>query len=152
MRHQSAASGRGFQAGVAASCSPATDRARPRVRRVLTLLIGITVLSVADLIITMTHLTAGGMAEANPLARWVIERTGSPVSLASFKLLTVLVCVALLYKVRRHFQAELAAWCALGILACMSVMWFSYSQHLDSPMEVKLAQTESVRSEWVQFE
>jgi hypothetical protein len=123
-----------------------------RSRRVLVLIAGIIVLSVVDLIITLTHLKGAGMAEANPLARFVINATGSPISLASFKLLTVLVCVGLLYKVRRTVQAELAAWCALGILACMSAMWFSYSRNLDSPMEVKLAQTSGVRGDWVQFE
>lgn len=123
-----------------------------RPRRVVILLVGIVILSVADLIITLTHLEALGMAEANPLARFIIEHTHSPLSLVSFKLLTVLVCVGLLYKVRRHLQAEIAAWCALAILACMSAMWFSYSRNMDAPSDMNLTRTASVRHDWVQFE
>lgn len=126
--------------------------AHSRSRRVLILLVGIIILSIADLIITLTHLEGLGMAEANPLARFIINGTGSPVSLVSYKLLTVLVCVALLFKVRKHLQAEIAAWCALGILSCMSAMWFTYSRNIDAATDMSLTQTASVRHDWVQFE
>lgn len=123
-----------------------------RSRRVVILLVGIVVLSLADLIITMAHLTTIGMAEANPVARWVIEWTGSPISLVLFKFATVGICVILLYRVRDRVQGEIAAWLAVAILACMSIMWFSYTEHYDNPMDVTVAQDLLMRGHWVRFE
>ena len=45
---------------------------RDRSRRVILLIVGIAVLSLADLIVTLWHLTSVGMAEANPIAAWII--------------------------------------------------------------------------------
>ena len=45
---------------------------RDRSRRVILLIVGIVVLSLADLIVTLWHLTSVGMAEANPIAAWII--------------------------------------------------------------------------------
>jgi len=130
---------------------PAQLHLRCRPRRVVVLLVGIVVLSLADLIITLTHLTTVGMAEANPVARWVIQWTGSPVSLVLFKVATVGVCVVLLYRVRHHLQGEIAAWLALVILAGMSVMWFSYTAVYENPVDATVAQEMLVHGNWVRF-
>lgn len=123
-----------------------------RPRRVIFLLLGVVVLSLADLAITLAHLNSTGMAEANPIARSVISLTGSPASLVCFKLLSVLVCVALLYKVRRTLQGEIASWGALAILSIMSYMWFSYAKQYENPIELQLAQTQWAREQWVRFD
>lgn len=113
-------------------------QARPR--RVTVLLAGIAVLSLADLAVTIAYLQANSMMEANPLAAYVIRATQSVWVLVAFKLATVAVCVGLLYRVRRHLCGEVAAWCALAILAAISVMWHSYSNQIEGMEEVMLAQ------------
>ena len=38
------------------------------------------------------------------------------------------VCVAVLYRARRHCQREVASWLALMILVGVAVMWHYYAQ------------------------
>lgn len=113
-----------------------------RCQRVLLLLAGIVILSLADLVITLEHLQTIGMVEANPIAAWVIRSTHSAWILGVYKVITVGICVALLYRARRYRVGELAAWCAVAILAGLSVMWHSYSEQLESPAEVMTAQAD----------
>ena len=124
-------------------CEPRAGAApalRRRGRRVTVLVAGVVVLSVADLVVTLAHLRTVGMLEANPIAEYLIRTTRSPWALAGYKAFTVGVCVALLYRLRRHTAGEVAAWCALGILAAMSVLWHVYSIELESPQAVRMAQ------------
>ena len=111
-----------------------------RARRVALLVAGIIVLSLADLLITIAFLRANSMMEANPIAAYLIRLTQSAWVLAAYKALTVLICVALIFKVRRHLAGEVAAWCALGILTVMAVMWGQYSQQFDDPQHLSLVQ------------
>jgi hypothetical protein len=112
-----------------------------RSRRVVLLVAGIIILSLADLVVTIAFLRANSMMEANPIAAYLIRVTQSAWVLAAYKTLTVLICVALIYKVRKHLAGEVAAWCAVGILAVMSVMWAQYSRQLDDPQHLSLVQT-----------
>jgi hypothetical protein len=112
-----------------------------RPRRVIVLLAGIIVLSIADLIVTLAYLNADRMMEANPIAAYLISTTQSAWALASFKALTVGICVALLYRVRHHVVAEAAAWFGMGVLTLMCIMWYSYSSHFDGAEDILLAQT-----------
>jgi hypothetical protein len=105
----------------------------PRSRRVSVLVLGIIVLSLADLFITLAYLKANWMMEANPLAAWIIQNSRSPLALALFKIGSVGVCAALLYRPRHHRSGEVAAWCALAVLILMSVMWHDYASHFDNP-------------------
>jgi hypothetical protein len=116
------------------SCSIA-----PRSRRILLILMGVVILSLADLAITLAYLRANWMMEANPIAAYLIKTTQSAWLLAWYKIITVAVCVALLYRVRHSRAGEVAAWCALAILCIMSIMWRSYSNHLDDPQIIVLA-------------
>lgn len=115
-----------------------------RSRRVTVLVLGVIILSVADLIITLAYLRAQLMMEANPIAAYLIESTHSAWALAGFKALTVGVCVAVLYRLRRYLAGELAAWLAVAILAGMSVIWHSYSTHFEGPGDLLLAQVDTV--------
>lgn len=112
-----------------------------RSRRVALLVVGVVILSLADLVITLAYLRANWMMEANPIAAYLIKSTQSAWPLAVYKCVTVGTCVALLYRLRRHKAGEVAAWCAVGILAVMSVMWHKYSLHFDDPQEMMLVQT-----------
>lgn len=81
------------------------------------------------------------MIEANPIAAYLIRSTQSPLLLACFKGLSVLIYVSVLFKLRAHRAGEVAAWFALAILAMMSVMWHSISRQLNDPHHVIIAQT-----------
>jgi hypothetical protein len=105
---------------------------------------GIVALSLADLAITLAYLNANSMMEANPIAMWLIEYTQSAWTLSAFKAASVGVCVAVLLRFRRHMAGELAAWCAVAILAIMAVMWREYSDHFDETNFIILAQGASV--------
>lgn len=110
------------------------------------LLIAIVVLSLADLAVTLTHLQTIGMAEANPLAAFLIDSTGSSWVLGIYKCLTVAVCVMLLYRARRHVQGEIASWLGLIILVGVSVLWYLYTDaytdaDTNSLETVQIAQT-----------
>jgi hypothetical protein len=120
--------------------SKANARWDGRSRRVAVLMLGVIALSVADLFITLAYLRAQWMMEANPIAVFVIKSTDSAWGIAAFKALTVLVCVSLLMKARRHLVAEIAAWCAVGILTVLSVMWHNYANHFEDHAGLILAQ------------
>lgn len=93
------------------------------------LLAAIVALSVADLFATIAHLRIG-MIEGNPLAHYIIETTQSMNVLAAFKVGTVFVCVALLYRLRCSRQGEMAAWTAVLILSALTVWWGIASDRL----------------------
>ncbi len=111
-----------------------------RSRRVLMLIGGIIILSLADLLVTLLHLQSIGMVEGNPLAAYLIRTTGSACALAVFKGLTVAVCATLLYCTRRDIRGEIASWLALVILVGVLVMWHFYTQTTDNPEVVRIAQ------------
>jgi len=113
-----------------------------RSRRVIVLITGIIILSVADLAVTLEFLQAKWMIEANPIAAYLIRSTQSPWALAAFKMLTVGICVFLLYRLRHKAAGEAAAWLAVAILAIMSLMWHSYSTHFDGPDDILLVQSD----------
>jgi hypothetical protein len=112
------------------------------------LIVGIVLLSLGDLIITVTFLQSTGMMEANPIAGYIIRLTGSVSALTVYKALTVAICVGLLYRLRRHVEGEVAAWCAVAILALMSFQWHSYARHLDVT-DVELAHRSSLSEDWL---
>lgn len=112
---------------------------RHRSRRVALLIAGIVLLSLGDLLITLTYLRTTGMVEANPIAAWLIRTTGSTAALVAYKLLTVGVCVGLLHRLRRQVEGEVAAWCAVVILALAAVQWYQYTRHYE-PAELMFAQ------------
>lgn len=100
---------------------------KSRSERVIFLLIGIIVLSFADLLLTSMYLTSVGMSEANPIAAWLLMRTSSLWILALYKGVTVATCILLLFYMRNSRQGELAAWCSMLILTALSVWWNQYA-------------------------
>ena len=128
--------------GIAMQHPRATWRHRfcgDRSRRVTVLLLGIIILSAADLITTLAYLRTTGMAEANPIAAWLIRTTGSPWMLALYKATTVAISVSLLFWLRRRRFCEFAAWCGLAILVGVVFMWGAYSKHANEPSVIHLA-------------
>ena len=124
-------------------------RLRDRSRRVILLIVGIIVLSLGDLLITLTCLTSTGMIEANPIAEFLIRQTGSIAVLIAYKTLTVAVCAGLLFRLRRHVEGEAAAWCAMLILAMASLHWYQYSREFDGLADIELARQVAPRDAWL---
>lgn len=112
---------------------------------------GIIVLSLGDLLITITYLRSTGMIEANPIAECLIRLTGSLSVLALYKAVTVGVCVGLLYRLRHHVEGEVAAWCAVAILAVMSFQWHHYTRQFDHA-DVELAHRWALSDEWLRLD
>ena len=125
---------------------------RDRSRRVILLIVGIVVLSLADLIVTLWHLTSVGMAEASPIAAWIIAGTGSVWLLTAYKLLTVAVCTGLLYRLRSHVEGEIGAWCAVMILAVVSFHWGNYTHQLNHLPDFELARQQAYGDVWLMLD
>ena len=123
-----------------------------RSRRVSVLIVGIVLLSIADLMVTLAYARGGGMMEANPIVIYLAKMTQSPLSLACYKMLTVTICVALLFRLRKHAASEIAAWCAVAILAGMSVMWHNYSAEVECPATMALVRCEAPADHWLEFD
>ena len=102
---------------------------KQRSERVTWLLGGVILLSLADLLLTISYLTSVGMSEGNPIALWLLQTTNSVWPLVFYKGLTVAICVTLLYRTRRKRQSELASWCAMLILVTLSIWWNQYSRY-----------------------
>jgi hypothetical protein len=120
-----------------------------RSRRVILLIAGIVLLSAADLAVTLVYARGGGMMEANPIALYLAKLTNSVWALAAYKTLTVTVCVALLFKLRKHAVSEAAAWCAVAILAGMSIMWHSYAAEVNDPDQQVLVRCDATSEHWL---
>ena len=71
-----------------------------RSERVKWLLFGIVMLSVADLVLTISYLTTVGLSEGNPIVVWLLQATNSVWALGMYKAVTVTICVSLLYRTR----------------------------------------------------
>jgi hypothetical protein len=100
-----------------------------RTRRVLYLLSLVIVLSLLDLYLTLLFATYGSFAEANPLARAIMQSQSIGLIVA-WKLGSVLTTVGILYTVRRARSAELGAWVCLAVLGWLTFQWTAY---LDAP-------------------
>jgi hypothetical protein len=126
--------------------TPGLSHGRPC--RVIALIITIVLLSLADLYITLVYLHSGGMGEANPVARWVMEHGSAPL-LVLWKLSTITVAGVILYSTRRTRTAEYGAWICVFLLTWLTIRWGSYSDEIQkiSPNVHVLADYDSAR--WV---
>lgn len=127
---------------------PTTSQAA-RSRRVVILLISIVLLSLADLVITIINLRTVGMIEANPIAHYILLTTQSATALASYKLITVLVCITLLYRLRHSIQCELAAWFCVVMLAALACYWGIYSDSAHDPANLWVRQNQISHDNWL---
>jgi hypothetical protein len=107
-----------------------------RPRRVVILLMAVVCLSLGDLILTLEYLRTVGLMEVNPIARYLLEATGSAWALAAYKLMTLGVCVGLLYRLRSRLVSEIAAWLGLVVLALTAMSWQAYAASLEDPAEL----------------
>jgi hypothetical protein len=122
----------------------------PRTWRVLALILAIVALSLGDLYMTLTYLKSGGMGEANPVARWVINH-GSPGLLVFWKVATVAVASLILFYARRRASAEVAAWGCCFVLTWLTVRWHSYAEEVSRATPALQAVAEADGERWVEL-
>jgi hypothetical protein len=143
-----AATGEGGSSDARSRRTPVSPRsARPR--RVVILLLSIVLLSTVDLVITVINLRTVGMIEVNPIAHYIVSTTQSATALAFYKVFTVVVCVALLYRLRHSVQCELAAWFCVVVLAALACYWGIYSDRAHDPTNLWLRQNQVTHDNWL---
>ena len=85
----------------------------------------VVLMSGVDLILTLHHAINGTMFEDNPLASFLLTQFG-PAGLIVLKTVSVALTVGLLYRLRKHHQAELGAVICAVALGVVMVMWAQY--------------------------
>jgi Domain of unknown function (DUF5658) len=124
---------------------------RDRRMRVILLLVACLAMSAADLAMTLTHAQTIGFAEANPLAREIMQM-GSSLFITAWKLASVTISVGLLYLTRHTRSGELGAWLSLAILVWLMGRWSVYNQQVrEFSCDLALSQTYSSHH-WVKMD
>jgi hypothetical protein len=77
-----------------------------------------------DLIWTILAASANQMRELNPIGSHLIE---NPRHLAGFKIGITFSCLALLWLLRRHKRAQIAAWWVCLILTLVTIRWLTFN-------------------------
>lgn len=99
-----------------------------RAWRVVLLTAIIVLLSAVDLRLTLTYIDTGGFAEANPIARWVMQANCQWV-LAAFKFSMLSITCCIFYFCRHRRSVELGAWLGVLLMAWLMVRWQTYAEH-----------------------
>lgn len=111
-------------------------------------MIPLALLSLADLWMTLEHLTHIGMFESNPVARAVMSH-GSPALLSIWKILSVAFAMGLLYLARRRWLGEAAMWAAVIVLVWLMGRWIVYSDHVVTISHSAILAAEHAETSWV---
>lgn len=111
--------------------------------RVCCLVAAVTLMSLADLHMTLTHAKGIGFAEANPLARWIMSFNCAWL-LGTWKVLFVALTAGILLILRQTRSAEIGAWFSLGVMLWLMGQWQSYSDkvHALTPVMHQLSAAE----------
>lgn len=123
---------------------------RARGRRVLLLMGLVTILSIGDLIVTLTFLRSTGMVELNPLAAFVI-RNQSVAGLIFFKIGSVLMSVSILTMIRHTRRGEIAAWVAASILVALTFHWSEYTDGANAFASTRFLEMTEEMDEWLRL-
>jgi len=118
--------------------------------RVAVLMAAVAVMSLADLVMTMTYLNHVGMIESNPLAR-IVMHGGGPGALVAWKLASTALAVGILLRLRRRGVAEVAALLCCAVLVWLMVRWVAYVEAAPALAGALAAMPEHVGEEWVSF-
>jgi len=103
-----------------------------RAHRVNLMLVIVTVLSAADLVVTLGHMATVGMVEVNPIVLRLARWTHPGLAIGAFKIATVVFAVGLLHGLRRSLLAEIGTAFAVVVLASVIVQWVGYSAEMNS--------------------
>jgi hypothetical protein len=110
---------------------PEEPGVRARGRRVTLLIVAMVLMSMGDLLCTLTYMRTSGMIEMNPVARAMISIGDAP-QLIMFKLATIAVSCGMLYLMRRHAKAEVSAWACAGMLFALTLHWTHYNRSVSA--------------------
>lgn len=100
---------------------------RARAQRVIILLVATTLMSLADLYMTLLFVMNVGMIENNPIARLVMAHN-SPALVVVWKLALTVFGVGVLAWSRRARLSEVAAWGVFIAMTCLMVHWNAFAQ------------------------
>ncbi len=128
---------------------PEKARWTSREWRVAVLVAMVAVVSLGDLYMTLTYLSNGGMAEGNPVARWVMS-LGCPWLLAAWKMGMVLFTCTVLFVFKKRGTTEVAAWVCCIAMAWLCVQWSVYVRDVGTEMNNNPQLTQV--SSWVSFD
>lgn len=138
------------------SCDPtprasASKAERGRTVRVACLILACLAMGVADLVMTLTHARMIGFAEANPIARMLMDSgTSGPVT--AWKIASMATASGILLLLRKTRAGELGAWLSVVILLWLMVRWSAYNDHIQS-LTAELAQGSAVSNVcWVRLD
>lgn len=98
-----------------------------RAWRVVLLTAIIVLFSAIDLRLTLTYIDSGGFAEANPIARWVMQANCQWV-LAAFKFSLLAITCCIFYFNRRRGAVELGAWLGVLVMTLLMLRWNAYAE------------------------
>ena len=113
------------------SAGAASLRQIARSRRIVLLILALVLMSLADLICTISYLTSVGMAEANPIARHMIA-VGGIRQLVLYKAFTMTLSCGCIYFIRTRRGAELGAWACVAVLFMLMLHWIEYNEVMHS--------------------
>ena len=116
--------------------------------RVISLCVVILIISIADLELTLRFLTSGGMAEGNPLARYIMGFNCQWL-LAAWKLMLTAVACGTLLGLRTRLTAELGAWLCAAVMVWLAIRWGFYADYAGLAAEHMLSATPNKPSDWV---
>jgi len=128
---------------------PARAKWSGREWRVTALLVMVALVSLADLYLTLTYLQNGGMAEGNPVARWVMSM-GCPWLLTVWKVGLVGFTCTVLFALRKKGSAEIAAWLCCLTMAWLTFQWNTYIRDVANELHANPQLTQV--SSWVSFD
>lgn len=122
-----------------------------RSRRIVLLILALVLMSVADLMCTVSYLTSVGMVEMNPIARHMIE-VGGVRQLVLFKVFTIALSCGCIYLIRSKRRAEVGAWVCVGLLLSLMLHWLEYNavmQTLAPHFSSITLQGTTTNSDWI---
>lgn len=99
------------------------DATASRARRVVLLIVLLSVVNGFDLAFTLLATRTGGFVELNPVAAGLVESAGA---LVAFKVLMSLFSFCILFHFRRRLLTEIACWGLCGIYAALAGRWWTY--------------------------
>lgn len=118
--------------------------------RVWMLLAGVAMISIADLIMTLTYATSVGMIEMNPIAHAIMS-TGSVWLVVLWKFATAGLGIAILCRFRRQRAAEIASWICFVGMVMLLIHWMSFNAQIVGYAEEIASLSGSGAPRWVQM-
>lgn len=95
-----------------------------RPMRMLLILAALWLTNFFDAGLTLLAHAQGVLHEVNPVGEWLLSQ--GPHAVVAFKMIMLLIATGLLWHLRRHPLAELAAWAELAACVLVCLHWRAY--------------------------